>query len=31
VRLAGTLYGYDKDTHIGRIIGILDDPEARDR
>jgi len=30
VRLAGTLYGlYDKDTHIDRIIGPLDDLEAR--
>jgi 4-hydroxyphenylacetate 3-monooxygenase len=30
VRLAGTLYGlYDKDTHIERIIGMLDDLEAR--
>ena len=29
VRLAGTLYGlYDKDTHIDRIIGMLDDLEA---
>jgi len=32
VRLAGTLYGlYDKDTHIDRIIGMLDDLEARQR
>jgi hypothetical protein len=32
VRLAGTLYGlYDKDTHIDRIIGMLDDLESRDR
>jgi hypothetical protein len=30
VRLAGALYGlYDKDTHIDRIIGMLDDLEAR--
>jgi hypothetical protein len=30
VRLAGTLYVlYDKDTHIDRIIGLLDDLEAR--
>jgi len=30
VRLAGTLYGlYDRDTHIDRIIGMLDDLEAR--
>ena len=29
VRLAGTLYGlYDKDTHIDRIIALLDDLEA---
>jgi 4-hydroxyphenylacetate 3-monooxygenase len=32
VRLAGTLYGlYDKDTHIDRIIGMLDELEARQR
>ena len=30
VRLAGTLYGlYDKDTHIDRIVAMLDDLEAR--
>ena len=30
VRLAGTLYGlYDKDTHIDRIIAMLDELEAR--
>ena len=30
VRLAGTLYNlYDKDTHIDRIFGLLDDLEAR--
>jgi 4-hydroxyphenylacetate 3-monooxygenase len=30
VRLAGTLWGlYDKDTHIHRILGLLDDLEAR--
>ena len=30
VRLAGTLYGlYDKDTHIDRIFGLLDDLEAQ--
>jgi len=30
VRLAGTLYGlYDKDPHIDRILGLLDDLEAR--
>jgi 4-hydroxyphenylacetate 3-monooxygenase len=30
VRLAGTLYGlYEKDTHIDRIFGMLDDLEAR--
>src|SRR5207244_11325638 len=30
VRLAGTLYGlYDKDTHIDRIIRMLDDIEDR--
>jgi 4-hydroxyphenylacetate 3-monooxygenase len=30
VRLAGTLYGlYDKDTHIDRIFGLLDELEAR--
>jgi len=29
VRLAGTLYGlYEKDTHIDRIFGLLDDLEA---
>ena len=32
VRLAGTLYSlYDKDTHIDRILGMLDDLEARQR
>jgi 4-hydroxyphenylacetate 3-monooxygenase len=32
VRLAGTLYGlYDKDTHIDRIVGMLDELEARQR
>jgi len=32
VRLAGTLYGlYDKDTHIDRILGMLDNLEARQR
>ena len=32
VRLAGTLYGlYDKDTHIDRIFGLLDDLEARQK
>jgi len=30
VRLAGTLYNlYDRDTHIDRILGMLDDLEAR--
>ena len=30
VRLAGTLYGlYDRDTHIDRIIAMLDGLEAR--
>jgi 4-hydroxyphenylacetate 3-hydroxylase C terminal len=30
VRLAGTLYGlYDKDSHIDRIFGMLDDLENR--
>ena len=30
VRLAGTLYGlYDKDTHIERIFGLLNDLDAR--
>jgi aromatic ring hydroxylase len=30
VRLAGTLYGlYNKDTHIDRIFGLLDELEAR--
>jgi 4-hydroxyphenylacetate 3-monooxygenase len=30
IRLAGTLYGlYEKDTHIDRIFGMLDDLEAR--
>jgi 4-hydroxyphenylacetate 3-monooxygenase len=30
VRLAGTLYGlYEKDTHIDRILGMLDNLEAR--
>jgi 4-hydroxyphenylacetate 3-monooxygenase len=30
VRLAGTLYGlYDKDTHIDRIIGMLDEVESK--
>jgi 4-hydroxyphenylacetate 3-monooxygenase len=30
VRLAGTLYGlYDKDTHIDRILGMLNELEAR--
>ena len=30
VRLAGTLYGlYEKDTHIERIFGLLDNLEAR--
>jgi 4-hydroxyphenylacetate 3-monooxygenase len=32
VRLAGTLYGlYDKDTHIDRIFGMLDELESRNR
>jgi 4-hydroxyphenylacetate 3-monooxygenase len=32
VRLAGTLYGlYEKDTHIDRIIALVDDLEARER
>jgi hypothetical protein len=32
VRLAGTLYGlYDKDTHIDRILAMLDNLEARQR
>ena len=32
VRLAGTLYSlYDKDTHIDRILGMLDDLEAVER
>jgi 4-hydroxyphenylacetate 3-monooxygenase len=32
VRLAGTLYGlYDKDTHIDRVLGMLDNLEARHR
>jgi 4-hydroxyphenylacetate 3-monooxygenase len=32
VRLAGTLYGlYDKDTHIDRILGMLEDLEAGQR
>jgi len=32
VRLVGTLYSlYDKDTHIDRILGMLDDLEARQR
>ena len=31
VRLAGTLYGlYERDTHIDRIFGMLDDLEARE-
>jgi hypothetical protein len=31
VRLAGTLYGlYEKDTHIDRIFGLLDDLDARE-
>jgi 4-hydroxyphenylacetate 3-monooxygenase len=31
-RLAGTLYAfYDKDTHIDRIFGLLDDLERRQR
>jgi 4-hydroxyphenylacetate 3-monooxygenase len=30
VRLAGTLYGlYDKDTHIDRILAMIDNLEAR--
>jgi 4-hydroxyphenylacetate 3-monooxygenase len=30
VRLAGTLYGlYDKDTHIDRILAMIDTLEAR--
>ena len=29
VRLAGTLYGlYDKDTHIDRVVAMLDEIEA---
>jgi 4-hydroxyphenylacetate 3-monooxygenase len=32
VRLAGTLYGlYDKDSHIDRILAMLDELEARER
>ena len=32
VRLAGILYGlYEKDTHIDRIFGLLDDLEALER
>jgi len=32
VRLAGTLYGlYDKDTHIDRIFGMLDELEIRSK
>jgi 4-hydroxyphenylacetate 3-monooxygenase len=32
VRLAGTLYSlFDRDTHIERILGMLDDLEARQR
>ena len=32
VRLAGTLYGlYDKDAHIDRIFGMLDDLEVRSK
>ena len=32
VRLAGTLYGlYEKDTHIDRIFGMLDDLEVRSK
>jgi 4-hydroxyphenylacetate 3-monooxygenase len=32
VRLAGTLYGlYDKESHIDRIFGLLDDFEARQK
>ena len=32
MRLAGTLYGlYDKDTHIDRIFGMLDDLEVRSK
>jgi hypothetical protein len=32
VRLAGTLYGlYDKDSHIDRIFGLLDDLETRQK
>ena len=32
MRLAGTLYGlYDKDTHIDRIFGMLDELEIRSK